>query len=140
MLTRKSFVLAISLIALACVASSAFARTLAARVGGAYSGADVACFKDYDSGMKNDCGTAKWYDIGLSFDTAGAKTIDVYTSNATACYYVEIDSTGAYSAPPMTLITTGHHSISVTVGFGNFGKVQCNIPAAGKIYGVDYNP
>lgn len=138
-IAKSKIATAIALAALTCVASTALARTAPARVGGPYEGSDT-CFKDYDKGMRNECGAARWYDIGLQFETGGFKTVEVYGSSMSSCYYVEVTNSGVMTYVLMTPVSAGFHTASVTLGAGNFGKVQCNMPNNAYLYGVNYTP
>jgi hypothetical protein len=136
---RSKIVVAVALGALTFLASSALARTVPARVGGSYSGADT-CFKDYDVGMRNECGGARWYDIGLPIDSPGVKTFDVHGSAMNSCWFIELTSAGLMNDTLMTVVTSGYHTITINVPIGSFIKLQCNINNNAYLYGVDYDP
>jgi hypothetical protein len=138
-MTKLRFFSASILAATALLATHASARTISAAGGRAYNGADASCFQDFDTGMTNKCGSSKWFEMAVVWDSAGNKTLRVDGTDGLTCAYVEIGKNGVQVTPPGTGIPLPTGTVvAITVGGGNYGKVQCFVQANKSIYGIDY--
>jgi len=145
-MTRNLKIVTSSLLAaVALVAAQASARSIPATMGHAYFGSEAACFDTTDQGVKNKggtgCNAGRWFEVGIPNDGIGAKNVQVNASAAgMLCYYTQVSSTGAGIVTGSALPVAVGALVPVTIGAGDFGKIQCRLGPNETYYGVQQNP
>ena len=133
------------LAAVALVATQASARSIPATMGHGYFGSEHQCFDTTDFGVTNKGGTgctgARWFEVGIPYDGTGGKFLQANASSAgMQCFYTQVNSGGGGVVTGSAAPVTVNVPLGVTIGAGDFGKIQCRIGVAQTYYGVQSNP
>ena len=138
--TNKNLITAAFLAGIALVATQASARAIPAAMGHPQVGSEQSNFNATDFGITNTAAGPKWYEIGIPYEGTGAGSVSVNLSSSFQCFYVQVTNTGGSVVTgvsgPISLGTPR----AVTIGAGDFAKLECRIPNGGTWFGIQAFP